>query len=184
MPKIHVFRKGQNDLIYWLLYTHVISKIPYSVGNKLKLPLIKHMLHHLGLNSTISTNVKMLDPKQICIGNRVGIARDVVLDGRGKLKIGDDTLVGFESVILTSTHNSNRIDIPINKQGMFFAPVIIGTDIWIGARAIIMPGVTIGDGAVIGANAIVTKNVDNYTVVGGVPARFIKNRNEMDNVNK
>lgn len=175
---MHIFKEKQTDLVYWLLYTHVISKIPYSIGNKLKLPLIKNMVHHLGLNSTISTNVKMLNPKQIYIGNRVGIARDAVLDGRGKLKIGDDTMVGFESVILTSTHNSNRIDIPTNKQGMFFAPVAIGNNVWIGTRAIIMPGVTIGDGAIIGANAVVTKDVDNYTVVGGVPARFIKKRDE------
>ena len=82
---MHIFKDKQTDLAYWLLYTHIISKIPYSIGNKLKLPLIKHMFHYVGVNSTISTNVKILSPQQICIGNRVVIARDVVLDGRGKL---------------------------------------------------------------------------------------------------
>ena len=85
-------------------------------------------------------------------------------------------MLGFESIILTCTHNSNRKDIPIREQGMFTAPVIIGKDTWIGARSSILPGVTIGDGAIIGINAVVTKDVPPKTVVGGIPARIIKER--------
>lgn len=85
-------------------------------------------------------------------------------------------MVGFESIILTSTHNSNRRDIPIREQGMFRAPVRIGTDVWIGARVIILPGVTIGNGAIIGANSVVSKDIPPNTIVGGVPAKFIKER--------
>ena len=55
-------------------------------------------------------------------------------------------------------------------------PVIIGNDVWIGRRAIIMPGIHIGNGAIIGACAVVTKNVPDYCVVGGVPAKIIKKR--------
>jgi maltose O-acetyltransferase len=170
--------KDQKDLIYWLLYTHLFTKIPYSVGNKLKVPLLKKLFKHIGLDSNVSTNVKLLDPQKISIGNRVGIARDVVLDGRGELEIGDDTIVGFESIILTSTHNSNRIDLPIREQGFFFSKINIGNNVWIGARSIILPEVTIGEGAIIGANAVVSKDVKDYTIVAGVPAKLIKNRKD------
>ena len=64
----------------------------------------------------------------------------------------------------------------MGKQGMREAEVIIGNDVWIGMRSIIMPGVKIGDGAVIGAGAVVTKDVPDYAIVGGVPARIIKYR--------
>lgn len=64
----------------------------------------------------------------------------------------------------------------MGKQGMREAEVIIGNDVWIGMRSIIMPDVKIGDGAVIGAGAVVTKDVLDYAIVGGVPARIIKYR--------
>ena len=78
--------------------------------------------------------------------------------------------------ILTSTHIIDRIDIPMGEQGSVVKEVSIGNDVWIGMRSIIMPGVTIGNGVVIGAGAVVTKDVPDYAVVGGVPARIIKFR--------
>lgn len=84
--------------------------------------------------------------------------------------------MGPDVTILSQTHNIERTDIPMGKQGMREAEVIIGNDVWIGMRSIIMPGVKIGDGAVIGAGAVVTKDVLDYAIVGGVPARIIKYR--------
>ena len=173
---MHEYGKNLSDLIIWLIYTHFVSKIPYSVGDKIRKLITKRLFKEVGVGTSISTNVKLLCPQQICIGKRVGIPNNVTLDGRGGLEIGDDTMVGFESIILTSTHNSNRRDIPIREQGMFRAPIRIGTDVWIGARVIILPGVTIGDGAIIGVNAVVTKDIPPNTIVGGVPAKFIKER--------
>ena len=94
----------------------------------------------------------------------------------GPLKIGDNVMMGPDVTILSQTHIIERTDIPMGKQGMREARVIIGNDIWIGMRSIIMPGVKIGNGAVIGAGAVVTKDVPDYAIVGGVPARIIKYR--------
>ena len=94
----------------------------------------------------------------------------------GPLHIGKNVMMGPDVTILTHTHNIERTDIPMGQQGMRVAEVVIGNDVWIGMRVIIMPGVKVGDGAVIGAGAVVTKDVPAFTVVGGVPAKIIKYR--------
>lgn len=94
----------------------------------------------------------------------------------GPLRIGDNVMMGPEVTILTHTHRIDRTDIPMGKQGSMVSEVIIGDDVWIGMRAIILPGVRIGSGVVIGAGAVVTKDVPDYAVVGGVPARVIRYR--------
>ena len=94
----------------------------------------------------------------------------------GPLEIGDKVMMGPDVVILTHTHNIDRTDIPMGDQGSRVAKVTIGNDVWIGMRSIIMPGATIGNGAVIGAGAVVTKDVPDYAIIGGVPAKVIKFR--------
>ena len=94
----------------------------------------------------------------------------------GGIEVGDFTLIGFESVLLTSTHNYSSKGIPIAKQGMYSKSVKIGKDCWIGARVMVLPGIEIGDGCIIGANSVVTKNIPRYSIAAGVPARVIKER--------
>ena len=88
--------------------------------------------------------------------------------------IGDDVMMGPNYIIYTRNHSFNRTDIPMNKQGMQdFKSVVIGNDVWIGARVIILPCVQIGDGSIIGAGSIVTKDVPPYAIVGENPAKII-----------
>lgn len=98
----------------------------------------------------------------------------------GPLRIGDNVMMGPEVTILTHTHRIDRTDIPMGQQGSMVSEVVIGDDVWIGMRAIILPGVRIGSGAVIGAGAVVTKDVPDYAVVGGVPARVIRYRKKIE----
>lgn len=96
---------------------------------------------------------------------------------RGPLKIGKDVMMGPEVIILGGGHKYDRTDIPMRLQGdPDTIETIIGNDVWIGTRAIIMPGVRIGNGVIIGAGAVVTKDIPDYAIVGGVPARILKYR--------
>ena len=166
----------KREIISWLIYTHILSKIPYSLGNKCRTRYASKNLKNFGELSKISTDVRLLSPNKIIIGSNVGIARNVTLDGRGGIEIGDFSLIGFESVLLTSTHTYSSKDIPIAKQGMYSKPVKIGRDCWIGARVIVLPGIEIGDGCIIGANSVVTKNIPSYCIAAGIPASKIRGR--------
>lgn len=170
------FKEFNGEFFLWLLYKHLFSHLPYSPGNKLRMKILKNFLGEWGEGSHISTQVSIISPENIVLGKRVGVANKVILDGRGGITIGDNSIIGFESVILSCTHNSSSRDIPIRDQGMFQKKIEIGEDVWVGARAVIMPGIKIGEGAIIGANAVVTRDVKPYAIVGGVPARFIKYR--------
>lgn len=112
-------------------------------------------------------------PSNISIGNGTVIGHGVTLDGRSNIKIGCNVNISSEVMIWSLQHDYNSIDF-CSKGG----PVLIDDYVWISARAIILPGVIIGKGAVVAAGALVTKNVEPYTVVGGIPAKIIATRNK------
>jgi maltose O-acetyltransferase len=107
------------------------------------------------------------------IGARSRINRDCCLDVRGPLSIGHDVSVSPEVMILTGQHRHDRADFAFETR-----PVVIDDYVWIGSRALILPGATIGRGAVVAAGAVVSGHVAPMTVVGGVPARPIGVRPE------
>lgn len=107
----------------------------------------------------------------IVIGDNTVINRYTYLDGRAGVKIGNNVNISHYTLIQSLTHDpQNRDFICLVK------PVIIHDHVWVGARAIILPGVIVGEGAVIAAGAVVSKDVQPYTIVGGNPARHIKDR--------
>ena len=108
--------------------------------------------------------------KNTKIGKRVFINAGCQFQDQGGITIGDDVLVGPQTIIATLNHDPD----PDKRGGMFAKPVVIGDKVWLGARVTICPGVTIGEGAIVGAGAVVTKDVPPRTVVAGVPAKVIK----------
>ncbi len=127
-------------------------------------------------NVRFSDHVKIIGPANLRIGRGTKVVNRVILDARGGLEIGDDTQIGFESVVLTSTHRFEDLGRPILKQGMKKQAVQIGNDVWIGARVVVLPGVAIGDQAIVGVGSIVTKDVPDRAIVAGNPADLIRYR--------
>ncbi len=137
--------------------------------------ICRRIFKYAGKNINIEKGAFFLDGQGIEIGDYSGIG--VNCQTCGPIKIGNDVMMGPEVIILTQNHRFDRLDIPMWRQG--FHPceqVVIGDDVWIGTRAIILPGIRIGKGAIIGAGAVVTKDVPEYAIVGGVPAKVIKFR--------
>lgn len=111
----------------------------------------------------------------VSLGDRSGIGIGCQL--KGPVEIGRDVMMGPEVVVFTRSHVFDDTSLPMMDQGSS-APqkVVIGDDVWIGQRAMIMPGVTIGNGAIIGAGAVVTKDVPPMAKAAGNPARIVGQR--------
>lgn len=141
-----------------LVPSHLFRKFIYSLcGMKIK--------------GTIHMWARFYDPSNIEIGEDTIIGDHAFLDGRTKLKIGNHVDVASEVMIYNSEHNLNAEDFTATTGS-----VEIGDYVFIGPRAIILPGVTIGRGAVVAAGAVVTKDVADFAIVGGIPAKAIGER--------
>ena len=112
----------------------------------------------------------------IRIARRVWLGPYVVIYGHGGVEIGEQTLVSMHCTILSSNHGVPPLGTLIRDTADKLLPTKVGRDVWIGANAVILGGVTIGDGAVVAAGAVVNRNVEAGAVVAGVPARFIRKR--------
>lgn len=125
----------------------------------------------IGKGSTIHIGARFYQPKNVSIGEGTIIGDHVTLDGRAKLTIGDHVDIASEVMIFNSEHDLNSAGFDPKEE-----PVTIKDYVFIGPRAIILPNVTIGQGAVVAAGAVVTKDVPEMTIVGGVPAKEIAKR--------
>lgn len=111
--------------------------------------------------------------KNIHLGKNVFINAGCKFQDQGGIYIGDDVLIGHNVVMATLNHDED----PEKRANLIAAPINIGDKVWIGSNATILPGVTIGDGAIIAAGAVVTKDVEEKSIVAGVPAKFIRKVN-------
>lgn len=138
-------------------FIQALSKGGIKIGNNFS----------LGRNSIIEcTGVISELGEELIIGDNVGIAANAFIAMRGKIEIGDNTIIGPGVSIHAENHNFNRIDIPIKGQGATRKGIKIGEDCWIGSKVVILDGVEIGNHSVIAAGAVVTKNVPEYAIVG------------------
>jgi maltose O-acetyltransferase len=165
------------QLLYYSIGIHMPeSDRPFNFKAKLfRRACVKRLFSYVGKEVNIEKGVIFGSGKGIEIDDYSGIGIDARV--QGPLKIGKNVMMGPEVIIYTHNHNFDRLDIPMIAQGISEAKeVIIEDDVWIGARVIILPGVRIKQGAIISAGAVVTKNVEAYSIVGGVPAKVIKSR--------
>ena len=112
----------------------------------------------------------------IKIGDRSSINADCILTAMQSIDIGKDVMLAPRVYVLDVDHRFLDRQTPIPAQGYDVAPVKIGDGVWVGTGVVITKGVTIGEGAIIAANSVVTKDVPSFAIVGGIPARLIKER--------
>ncbi len=168
-----VIQKGVNRLLsigldFKLMLLRWVGCIPSHILRKLfyQLAGIK-----IGRNSTIHMWAAFYEPKNIVIGEGSIIGDHAFIDGREKVRIGNHVDIASSVMIYNGKHDYEAEDFrPV------FAPVEIGDYVFIGPRVIVQPGVTIGKGAIVAAGAVVAKDVPDYAIVGGVPAKVIGER--------
>jgi len=182
------------------IYVDSIASFPGGVGYKLRARVYRKMLASCGRNVAFGPGVEVFGAENITLGDNVSFFRlcrlaahnggSIVMgsnisintnttiaaaDG-GRIVIGNYVMIAQNVVLRASDHGHDRIDIPMMQQGHTGGEIIIEDDVWVGANAVITRNVRIGAHSIIAAGAVVTKDVDPYSVVGGVPARLIRQR--------
>lgn len=155
-------------LEFLVFFLHLIGKVPLHCFRRFfyRLAGIK-----IGRGSTIHMGASFYNPLNIEIGEDTIVGEKSVLDGRALLKIGNHVAIASEVMIYNSEHDINDEFFKAKNER-----VIIEDYVFIGPRAIILPGVKIGRGAIVAAGAVVTKDVPPFAIVGGVPAKIIGER--------
>lgn len=148
----------------------------YRVFNFIKSIFLKLMGAKISSGVVFYPGVWIFPCKGLRLGENVDLAKDVLITTSGGVDIGDRTLVGYRTQILSSNHIIPKGRKRVFNSGHVHKKVTIHNDVWIGANCIILPGVVIGEGAVVAAGSVVTKNVQAFEVVGGSPAKLIKLR--------
>lgn len=167
---------------YFLVVTYeglmrLLFSLPrYRFLNFCKAKMLCLMGAKIGRRPVFYPGVWIAPGRNLIVGDDVDFALDVLVTTSGGVEIGDRTLIGYRAQIISANHK-----IPDNRAQIFGsghekAKVTIGKDVWIGGNSMILPGVTIGDGAVVAGGSVVNKDVAPFTIVGGIPARVIKER--------
>lgn len=151
-------------LKFYLANHLIMNFMPYSIRH---FYLRKFCGIKIGADSSVAMGC-FITGENITIGSNTVINRYTYLDGRAGIEIGDNVNISHYTLVQTLTHDPQNPDFIC-----LIKPVVIESDSWIGARAIILPGVRIGRGAVVGAGSVVTKDVPSYSIVAGNPAKII-----------
>lgn len=167
--------------------THRFKKIGFPVGFECNVSVYNARFISMGNNVFLGKNVIIQVPEefegiesnpQLIIGNRVTVGMGGWINAIKKIHIKNNVLIGPHVFIADHLHKFSDPSVPIRDQGVDkIAPVTIEENAWIGAGVVINPGVTIGKNSVVGANSVVTKDIPDYTVAVGSPARPISTYN-------
>jgi maltose O-acetyltransferase len=151
------------------LHNEWVNGIP---SRKLRWVYLRQWLGRTGKGTSVQMHCRFLNGRKVMLGDRNVINFGCLFDGRKhEILIGSDVSIGPEATILTLGHDPQSKSFA-DKGGA----VQIGDHVWIGYRALILPGVTIGEGAVVAAGSVVSRDVEPFTIVGGVPAKVIGSR--------
>lgn len=175
-------------------------RLPGRAGSKARVFWLRRRLKALGASPVLGEDVEIMGGGNISIGARFAILRNGILRahaggglrigddvslntgvfidaaGGGCIEIGDGALIGPNVIMRASNHSFDDPSRPMREQGHSPGRIVLKEDVWLGAGAVVVPGVTIGEHAIVGAGAVVTRDVEPWTIVGGVPAKPIGKR--------
>ncbi len=160
----------------WKLKNSGINKWYDFVRKQIVYFTYRNVFAEMGKNVTIHPTVYIRNPEGISIGDNSNINHGSELYGAGGINIGKGTMVAYNVTIMSDSRTFKGTKPLKARKDRLRLPVNIGDDVWIGARAIIMPGVKINDHAIVAAGAVVTKEVNEWEIVGGNPAKKISSR--------
>lgn len=164
-------------VVWYEVLLRLIFGLPrFRTVNALKAVFLRGMGARVGRRVVFYPDIWIAPGRNLVIGNDVDLALGVLITTSGGVEIGDRTLIGYRAQIISGNHRIPNEGQRIFDAGHVYGRVKIGKDVWIGANAIILPGVTIGDGAVVAAGSIVTKDVAPFGIVAGVPAKLVRKR--------
>ncbi len=176
--------RTHDPLNYYRLFWRMFDKTPASMiqgfAIPLRLILAKKLFKHCGDGVIIHHDVLFSDGANISIGEGSLLNRRAMLDDRGPINVGPYVMLSAGITIETHTHPFDNFDRPIAYAGRGLKPVTIGANSVVGYNGVLMAGVTLGYRCIVGANSVVTKDVGDYEVVGGVPAKLIKRIEPVD----
>lgn len=157
--------------IFW-----IVGGIPGVPGFVLRTLFGKLLFKRLRGFAWIQPGVTFVQTNRISVGAHFGVNTGTYINGLGGITMGDYVLIGSNVTISAGLHDIEGRTPPVFARPGIPRAIVIEDDVWIGAGAVIMPGVTLRRGTVVGANAVVTKDSEEYSVLAGVPARKIRSR--------
>lgn len=167
-------------LLYYFFARHLpTSCSPYALGAKqIRYWVCKHLFAKCGKNVNVEHGADIGTGKHIEIGDNSGIGVDCVVK---RAIIGRNVMMGPDVVFIPQNHSFSDPDKPLQEQGYTeCGPIVVGDNTWIGTRAIVLPACKIGKCAIIGAGSVVTKDVPDYAIVGGNPAKVLRFRKSVE----
>lgn len=168
--KTNHIRIWKNSLDW--LFIALVKRTP---SRRLRMALLRWRGAKIANNVAMFASVEVRNPSGLEIDEGCSIGPKVLLDARKGLEIHKSVTIAYDAIIWTLHHDMNAPDFPVCG-----AKTIIDDYAWICSRAILLPGIHIGKGAVVASGAVVTKDVAPYTIVGGIPAKPIGIRKEID----
>lgn len=160
--------------MFWRLFDRTPAAMMQDFAIRLRRILAGKVFRQVGEDVTIHHDVLFSSGRNITLGDGVFLNRRVMLDDRGPLTIGDHAMLAAGVTVETHSHVFDDFTKPLPKGGRMMEPVSIGAECLLGYNAVVMAGTTLGRRVIVASNSVVTKDVDDFHVVGGVPARPIK----------
>jgi galactoside O-acetyltransferase len=192
-----IFKSISAEIFMWIEF--IISRFPGRVGFVFREIIFRKKVQQSGKNIYIGIGVEILGGSNVCIGNNIiiknytsfyaqgsatikigdnsGINSNTCIDADGgEIIIGNNVLIAQNVVLRAADHESKSIKIPIKEQGHIGGKIVIGDDCWIGANSVILRNVAIGNHSIVSAGSVVTKDVEPFSIVAGVPAKLLRKR--------